>query len=61
MPGNVNLKIVRVIGALTVAIIALSIMTVVLSSENQLFAKKHKNTESDSGSTETSHAADDQS
>ena len=47
MPRNVNLKIVTVITALTVAIIALSI-----TSENQLFAKKHKNANSDSGSTD---------
>jgi plastocyanin len=62
MPGNVNLRIVTVIAALTVTIIALSITTVISSSENQLFAKKHKNAESDSGSIETNQiAADDQS
>jgi plastocyanin len=62
MPGNVNLRIVTVIAALTVTIIALSITTVISSSENQLFAKKRKNAESDSGSIETNqNAADDQS
>jgi plastocyanin len=62
MPRNVNLKIVTVITALTVAIIALSITTVISTSENQLFAKKHKNANSDSGSTDNNqNAADDQS
>ena len=62
MPRNVNLKIVTVITALTVAIIALSITTVIPTSENQLFAKKHKNVDSDSGSTDNNqNAADDQS
>lgn len=62
MPRNVNLKIVTVIAALTVAIIVLSITTVIPTSENQLFAKKHKNVDSDSGSTDNNqNAADDQS
>jgi plastocyanin len=62
MPRNVNLKIVTVIAALTVAIIVLSITTVISTSENQLVAKKHKNADSDSGSTANNqNAAEDQS
>lgn len=62
MPGNVNRRIVTVIAALTVAMIALSITAVISTPENQLFAKKHKNAKSDSGSIETNqNAADDQS
>ena len=50
MSKNVNLRIAKVIAAVTLAVIAMSITYAIIAPETQLFAKKHKDSGSDSSS-----------
>ena len=62
MAKNVNLKIATVFAAVTLAAIALSITYVITGPESQLFAKKHKGSDSDFPSVENNpNTSDDQS
>jgi plastocyanin len=50
MTKNANFKIAKVIAAVTLAVIVMSITYTITAPETHLFAKKHKNSSSDSGS-----------
>ena len=52
MSKNMNLKIAKVIAAVTLAVIAIGIAYAMMGPETQLFAKKHKDSGSDSTSTD---------
>jgi len=52
MSKNMNLKIAKVIAAVTFAVIAIGIAYAMMGPETQLFAKKHKDSGSDSTSTD---------
>ena len=63
MSRNANFKIGNIIAAITLVVIAMSITYVITAPETQLFAKKHKdsNSDSSSGSTDNDQTSNDKS